>query len=117
MTIQHVLLVEDNAAFSEALQELLRRSGLSVSSAETIDEAERMFRAIPVDAVLLDATLGAERLNSVCLLKQIRGDGFKGPIIAISGSGEQNDVLCENGANIGILKIRCQQIVDAVKRF
>lgn len=115
--MKHVLVVEDDAAVAEALQELLRRSGLTASAAGTTDEAERIFRAIPVDAVLLDGTLGAERLNSVHLLKRIRAGGFKGPVIAISGHDEHNDVLCRNGANLGILKIFCRQIVEAVKKF
>lgn len=55
------LLVDDNARFLTAARELLEREGVEVVGvASTIDEAERLARALRPDVCLVDIDLGDE---------------------------------------------------------
>jgi CheY-like chemotaxis protein len=55
-----ILVVEDNAANLELLQEWLDAQGYEVQSATNLNEAFQAFAGVPPDAVLLDIKLGSQ---------------------------------------------------------
>jgi len=55
-----ILIVEDNAANLELLQEWLDAEGFEVQSATDLEDAYAAFWGPPPDAVLLDVKLGAQ---------------------------------------------------------
>ena len=65
-----ILIVEDNPANLELLQEWLDSEGFQVQSATTLEEAFEVFREGPPDAVLVDVKLGAQ--DGLELAKWIR---------------------------------------------
>ena len=65
-----ILIVEDEASFSEALEFLLGKEGFSVVTAENGAEALRKFDQGAIDLVLLDLMIPEVSGTEVC--RQIR---------------------------------------------
>src|SRR5206468_8875617 len=64
--LARVLVVEDEASFSDALSYMLRREGFEVSVAETGTEALTEFDRTGADIVLLDLMLPEMSGTEVC---------------------------------------------------
>jgi two-component system cell cycle response regulator DivK len=79
-----ILVVEDNAANLELLQEWLDSQGYQVQSATNLDEAFEAFAGVPPDAVLLDIKLGSQ--DGLDLVLWIRRDPALRaiPVIAVT---------------------------------
>jgi len=86
-----VLIVEDNAANLELLQEWLDAEGFEVQSATNLEEAYEAFKGAPPDAVLLDVKLGAQ--DGLELAAWIRGEpSFQAvPVIAVTAHAMLTD--------------------------
>ncbi len=85
-----VLLVEDDEKFSGVLARALRRVGLDIETTNTGDGALRAMRSTPpVSAVVLDVMIPHPDGIEVC--RQLRRDGWSGPIVAISARTSSTD--------------------------
>jgi DNA-binding response OmpR family regulator len=108
MASQHpILVVDDDAALRVALIEQLVQDGEFLpSEAATLAEAETMLTGAHArfDAVLLDVALPDGDGRDFC--RRLRGLGMKTPIIMLTGSAEETDVVrgLDSGANDYIAK-------------
>ena len=91
-----ILVVEDEASFSEALEFLLGKEGFSVVSAETGAEALRKFDQGGIDLVLLDLMIPEVSGTEVC--RQIRAKS-RVPIIMLTAKDSEVDKVV--GLEIG----------------
>jgi two-component system response regulator RegX3 len=91
-----ILVVEDEASFSEALEFLLGKEGFSVVSAETGAEALRKFDQGGIDLVLLDLMIPEVSGTEVC--RQIRTKS-RVPIIMLTAKDSEVDKVV--GLEIG----------------
>lgn len=91
-----ILIVEDEASFSEALEFLLGKEGFSVITAATGTEALRKFDQGGIDLVLLDLMIPEVSGTEVC--RQIRTKS-KVPIIMLTAKDSEVDKVV--GLEIG----------------
>ena len=91
-----VLVVEDEASFSEALEFLLGKEGFSVMTAATGNEALRKFEQGGIDLILLDLMIPEVSGTEVC--RQIRAKS-KVPIIMLTAKDSEVDKVV--GLEIG----------------
>lgn len=91
-----VLVVEDEASFSEALEFLLGKEGFSVMTAATGTEALRKFEQGGIDLILLDLMIPEVSGTEVC--RQIRAKS-KVPIIMLTAKDSEVDKVV--GLEIG----------------
>mgnify|MGYP003330209792 FL=1 len=91
-----VLIVEDEASFSEALEFLLGKEGFSVMTAATGTEALRKFEQGGIDLILLDLMIPEVSGTEVC--RQIRAKS-KVPIIMLTAKDSEVDKVV--GLEIG----------------
>lgn len=91
-----ILVVEDEASFSEALEFLLGKEGFSVVTAATGTEALRKFDQGGIDLILLDLMIPEISGTEVC--RQIRAKS-KVPIIMLTAKDSEVDKVV--GLEIG----------------
>jgi two-component system response regulator RegX3 len=91
-----ILVVEDEASFSEALEFLLGKEGFSVVTADTGTEALRKFDQGGIDLVLLDLMIPEVSGTEVC--RQIRTKS-RVPIIMLTAKDSEVDKVV--GLEIG----------------
>ena len=108
MASQHpILVVDDDAALRTALIEQLVQDGeFAPDEAGTLAEAESKLAGANArfDAVLLDVGLPDGDGRDFC--RRLRSQGMKTPIIMLTGSAEETDVVrgLDSGANDYIAK-------------
>ncbi len=91
-----ILIVEDEASFSEALEFLLGKEGFSIVTAATGTEALRKFEQGGIDLVLLDLMI--PELSGIEVCRQIRAKS-KIPIIMLTAKDSEVDKVV--GLEIG----------------
>ena len=91
-----ILVVEDEASFSEALEFLLGKEGFSVVTADTGTEALKKFEQGGIDLVLLDLMIPEVSGTEVC--RQIRAK-TRDPIIMLTAKDSEVDKVV--GLEIG----------------
>jgi PAS domain S-box-containing protein len=91
----HVLLVEDNEVGQQIGLTMLQRLGLTVELANNGHEAIAATAATPFDAVLMDCQMpdidGFEATRTIRQREQLRGNGRRTPIIALTANAMQGD--------------------------
>ncbi|MEI7712583.1 MAG: response regulator transcription factor [Rhodospirillales bacterium] len=108
MTAGHpILIVDDDDALRETLAEQLQIDGeFAVSEAATIADAERLVlsKDARYDALILDVGLPDGDGRDLC--QRLRQKGVKMPIIILTGSDDDSDVVrgLEAGANDYVAK-------------
>jgi len=91
-----ILIVEDESSFSEALEFLISKEGLSVLTAATGTEALKKFEQGGIDLILLDLMIPEISGTEVC--RQIRAKS-KVPIIMLTAKDSEVDKVV--GLEIG----------------
>lgn len=90
-TIAPILLIEDTPSLRMVYESVLRNAGLPVTSAGTMEEGLRAFRANPPSIVLLDLMLpDGEGLDLMAQLLAIRPET---PVIVITANGSINKAV------------------------
>jgi DNA-binding response OmpR family regulator len=108
MTSQHPILVvdDDNALRSALIEQLLQDGEFLPTEADCLTAAEVVLARpnIRFDAILLDVSLPDGDGRDFC--KKLRKQGIKTPIIMLTGSAEETDVVrgLDSGANDYIAK-------------
>ena len=113
-----VFLIDDHALFRAGLESLLERQGINVvgHSGDGIENLDRLGE-LSVDIILLDMRLGDA--DGLTVLKGLNKAGNKIPIVALTTSREQHDLLesLRNGAAGYLLKdMEPRQLVEALRR-
>ena len=116
-----VLICDDEENIRNLMKRFLALEGVEADTAENGLSAERMLRASVYDAALLDLKMPG--LDGLGLLKWIRQEGFRMPVIMISAHGDVTDAVeaLKNGADDYIVKpfdpeevvIKLKSLVDA----
>lgn len=110
-----ILLVEDDSALREALEELLCREGYDVETASNVHSArESMNRKI--DLVMLD--VGLPDGDGVALCRQWRSEGVQTPILFLTAKDEELDVVrgLDAGGNDYVTKpFRMQELLSRIR--
>lgn len=95
---RRIVVVEDEAAIQQGLQDELQRHGYRVAVADTVAGALHELRR-PADLVVLDRRLpDGEGLD---VLRQLRARGDRTPVIVLSARGQPEDRIAglEGGAD------------------
>lgn len=77
-----ILIVEDEKKLALAIQQGLESEGFTAQSVFSAEEAERVLAKQTVDLLLLDIML-PER-NGLALLRQLRSQGYKMPVLLLT---------------------------------
>ncbi len=98
-----VLVVDDEPAFRDALEQALRREGFRVHTAEDGEQAVELFDSVHPHIVLLDVML--PRMSGIDVCRYIRSKADT-PVIMVSARSEEIDavVALEVGADDYITK-------------
>lgn len=84
-----ILVVEDEARIASFLVRGLRAQGYAVDHVSTGQEALAAARATEVELMILD--LGLPDIDGTEVLRRLRGEGFRVPIIVLTARGEVDD--------------------------
>jgi len=84
-----ILVVEDENKLANAIAEGLRRNGYEVTVAYSGESALEQLRDHNIDLILLDIML--PRLGGLETLRELRRDGFKMPVLALTSKGSVDD--------------------------
>ncbi len=115
MSVQTILIVEDEESFVDALTVGLRREGFHVVAARDGVEALAAFDAHAPDLVLLDVML--PRMSGIDVCRQIRAKS-KVPIIMVTAKAEEIDAVVglEVGADDYVTKpYRLRELVARMR--
>jgi DNA-binding NtrC family response regulator len=96
-----VLIIEDDDMWQEIYGAVLKDKGVLVLDARSVEDAEHLF-ALNADiaAVVVDGQMGRAPIDvTATLVREFRGKGFKGPMIAASVSQFNCDLLLNAGCN------------------
>lgn len=92
----HLLVIDDDEAFREALSELLRREGYEVETADHAVAAVRQLKSRRFDAVLSDLVMPG---NGHLVVEYVRSHQPRTPVIVISSHASAPLVLAERGGD------------------
>lgn len=114
-----VLLVDDHTLFRKGLAELLEQRGeISVAGiAGNGDEALQLLKETRPDVVISDLNMPPH--GGLALLRQMRADGWRGPVLMLTVSDAEDDLASamSAGAQGYLLKdMEPDDVVDAVQR-
>jgi len=114
-----VLLVDDHTLFRKGLAELLEQRGdIRVAGiAGNADDAMRLFADTRPDVVITDLNMPPH--GGLALLRQIRAEGWPGPVLVLTVSDAEEDLAgaLRAGAQGYLLKdMEPDDVVDAVQR-
>jgi two-component system, NarL family, nitrate/nitrite response regulator NarL len=114
-----VLLVDDHTLFRKGLAELLERRGaIQVTGiAGSGDEALQVLKANELDVVITDLNMPPH--GGLAFLRQIRAEGWRGPVLVLTVSDAEEDLASamNAGAQGYLLKdMEPDDVVDAVQR-
>lgn len=116
-SIPHVMVVDDEHAMRESLQEILEQEGFQVSQAESGEAALDILRQTPVDLMLLDLKMrGMDGLQVTEAAKQIAPDAV---IIMLTAHGTLESAIAamRRGAFDYLLKpASVSDIIASVQR-
>jgi two-component system, OmpR family, response regulator RegX3 len=111
----HILLVEDEESFVDALTVGLEREGFEVTAARDGQEALTLFHERHVNVVLLDLML--PKMSGLDVCRAIRASSDV-PIIVVSAKGEEVDMvlMLEIGADDYVTKpYRLRELVARIR--
>ncbi len=101
----HILLVDDDQSLRDALAEQLALyDEFRVSTTATATGSVKMVQAERVDLVVMD--VGLPDMDGREAVKLMRKNGFKSPVIMLTGQGSDADTVLglEAGANDYVVK-------------
>ena len=110
-----ILLVEDDTALREALEELLLREGYAVIKASDVLSARNALGQ-EIDLVLLD--VGRPDGDGVNLCKAWRSEGVQTPVVFLTAKDEELDVVrgLDAGGNDYVTKpFRMQELLSRIR--
>ncbi len=103
--IRQILIVDDDQDLRTALSEQLSlQAEFEIAQASTATAAMRTIAECPPDLVIMD--VGLPDLDGRQVVRQLRADGFKRPIILLTGRDSEADTVfgLESGANDYVVK-------------
>lgn len=92
-TPKHILIIEDDAFFSELLARNLSRKNFRVTTVPRVEDAEELLRGEGCDVICLDVVVsGGDGMKSLSEIKT--GGFFKNiPLLLLVDRGQEHEVL------------------------
>jgi DNA-binding response OmpR family regulator len=103
--IRYILIVDDDAELREALLEQLRlHEEFEANAVETATKGVQFAKAGQVDLIIMD--VGLPDMDGREAVRILRKNGFKAPIIMLTGHDTDSDTILglESGANDYVIK-------------
>lgn len=114
------LIVEDSLTDRELLTHYLQQSGITVTSAQSSEEALKMLKTTPPDLVFLDVVLPGQSGFEFCRDLKMTESTQKIPVIICSTKGTEADKLWGSmlGADAYLTKpVDQQQLTKTVEQL
>ena len=111
-----ILVCDDEENIRNLMKRFLWMEGIEADTAENGLSAERLLRENPYDAVLMDVRMPG--LGGLDVIKWMREEGFRIPVIMISAYGDINDAVTalKQGAQDYIVKpFNPEEVVIRIK--
>ena len=111
-----ILVCDDEENIRNLMKRFLGMEGIEADTAENGLSAERLLRENPYDAVLMDVRMPG--LGGLDVIKWMREEGFRIPVIMISAYGDINDAVTalKQGAQDYIVKpFNPEEVVIRIK--
>lgn len=86
-----VLIVDDDPSISKLLEKVMHSNGMETATAGSGLEALNLLRNHTYDMILMDIMLGD--MEGFEVIKHLRGQGIKTPVMIVSGRNEDYDSL------------------------
>jgi two-component system, chemotaxis family, response regulator PixH len=115
-----VLLVEDSLTDSKRLTLYLQKTGLTVISVSSVEEAQEKLRYLKPDLIVLDIILPGQSGFELCLELKNNPGTVSIPVVICSSKGMEGDKLWGNllGADAYLAKpVDPQQLVQTVQQL
>jgi two-component system OmpR family response regulator len=109
-----VLVVEDEAELAGKLAHALCAAGFAADLAHDGEQAARLGRTEPYDAVVLD--LGLPRLDGISVLRAWRSDGIDVPVLVLTARGRWSDKQSGFSAGADDYLVKPFELGEAVLR-
>ncbi|MBT4889177.1 MAG: response regulator [Rhodospirillales bacterium] len=102
-TEPHILIVDDNVEFRDALKSYLTQHGYRISLADSTNSARKILKSSVVDIIILDVMMPGEDGLSLC--REVRSTSSI-PVILLTAMGDETDKIIglEVGADDYITK-------------
>ncbi|MCI8662431.1 MAG: response regulator transcription factor [Hungatella sp.] len=92
-----ILIVDDDPAIRKLLEKVMHSNDMETVAADSGEKALRLLTEQSFDLILMDVTLGD--MEGFEVIKRLRSQGIKTPVIIVSGRNEDYDSLY--GLSIG----------------
>lgn len=111
----NVVCADDETIALTILAELLTSAGATVRTAKDGEQALKVIRSHPTDAVLLDIQMPV--MDGVTAMKILRAEGFKQPIIAVTAASKHEaQKLIDSGADHYFSKpVIAHELIEVIK--
>lgn len=86
-----ILIVDDDPAIRKLLEKVMHSNEMETTAADSGASALRLLSENSYDLILMDITLGD--MEGFEVIKQLRGQGIKTPVMIVSGRNEDYDSL------------------------
>lgn len=80
-----ILIVDDDPAIRKLLEKVMHSNEMETTAADSGASALRLLSENSYDLILMDITLGD--MEGFEVIKQLRGQGIKTPVITVRGLG------------------------------
>lgn len=112
---KYILIAEDDDTYRQRYVRNLRGK-FKVLEAVTVEEARQLFRQHHrhIAGVIMDGRLGGNELNTLDLIKEIRGAGWAGKMVAASTSGHYRKKMLEAGCNAESAKYELSKALPGI---
>src|SRR5712692_609602 len=87
-----ILLIEDETIAGQMLSQALQGLGISCRWVMTFEEAQKVWKEVPYDAVITDIMLDQGRPDGLEILRKIEQAGMPMPVVVISAFADQTRV-------------------------
>ncbi len=112
-----ILVVEDDEVALDLLAEILRRNNFTVWTASSVVSALDLIKKNPVDLVLSDIRMPEK--GGMDLLKYIREDNSRIPVVLLSAFGDEHlwvEALSAGAVDLIPKPFKKQEIIDVINK-
>ena len=111
-----ILVAEDNRALRESVRLILEQRGFDVTACSLAGEALEACREQQVDLAVVDVSLPDQ--SGFDLVRQMREDGFLGPVIICSGLPQLAEAIAGCGAEQFLGKpYLAEELIEMIQRL
>ena len=110
-----ILVVEDDALIRDAVDIILSQIGHQVTGVGTAEEGLRQIGRVYPHLVILD--VGLPRMNGVDLLRAIRQEGYRMPVLMLTAdrsAATVRDVMADGGNGYVLKPFEPEQLIQRV---